>query len=449
MKRVTLILLLCLGHLYSSAQIPAAGNILWLKADIGVFRDNSITPTPYGDLVQVWEDQSGNGNHFSQPTSSFRPQLVIQPALFCGKPSIRFDVSRRTYLASALKSSGSKTVFIVFKVNALAGTPQSLLTIKGLTTTYTEVMITDHPAYRSISYIANVPGSVSGGTMINSSGMNVSFSGAGNIATIVYNGGTISSPGSYQNKYDTVSASVSSSGLFGRLMNDTSAIGARAPEHDYAFFNGDMAEIIAYDRVLASAEMTQVQNYLVSKYGFYNSCIVLPVRLVDFKAIQEERSIGLHWMAGDENNVARYIIEHSMDGINWKTIDTKTPEYRSFTSEYHMIHPYPVVGINYYRIAIVSVDGKQFYSSVRLADFKETEETGIQILPNPFTSYILIRTAKPERFSIIVSDVQGRRITQITTFNNERVELPEMRPGIYFIKVLSRSGERLFRLARK
>ncbi|HNU89182.1 MAG TPA: hypothetical protein PKJ94_12860, partial [Ferruginibacter sp.] len=77
------------GHL-ACGQIPSSGNVLWLRADRAVFNNNSGTQAILGDLVQVWEDQSGNGNHFRQDVNSYRPQLVAIANTLCSQPLLRF-----------------------------------------------------------------------------------------------------------------------------------------------------------------------------------------------------------------------------------------------------------------------------------------------------------------------------------------------------------------------
>lgn len=66
-------------------------------------------------------------------------------------------------------------------------------------------------------------------------------------------------PSSYTANYNGTSSAVAASGLFGRLMNDTTSIGGRALEQNYSFLNGYIAEIIMYNRVLAVPEINQVE----------------------------------------------------------------------------------------------------------------------------------------------------------------------------------------------
>ncbi|HMW26649.1 MAG TPA: hypothetical protein PKC51_08420, partial [Ferruginibacter sp.] len=60
MKQLATLALLLFCTLFSHAQIPAPGNILWLKADAGAYSDAGITPAVNGQTVQQWNDQSGN-----------------------------------------------------------------------------------------------------------------------------------------------------------------------------------------------------------------------------------------------------------------------------------------------------------------------------------------------------------------------------------------------------
>jgi hypothetical protein len=78
----------------------------WRMADAGTFEDDAgATPAADdGDPVGQWQDQSGNGNHYSQATGAAKPslQLAEQNSL----PCVRFD-GLGTYLQRAIHLSGS------------------------------------------------------------------------------------------------------------------------------------------------------------------------------------------------------------------------------------------------------------------------------------------------------------------------------------------------------
>ncbi len=60
---------------------PAEGLLLWLKAD-------SISASD-GDVISSWDDQSGNGLHFTQSDSTKAP--VFKTNIINGLPALRFD----------------------------------------------------------------------------------------------------------------------------------------------------------------------------------------------------------------------------------------------------------------------------------------------------------------------------------------------------------------------
>lgn len=423
-------LFVCAGRM-ACAQIPSSGNVLWLRADRGVYNNNSGTQAILGDLVQVWEDQSGNGNHFHQDVNSYRPQLVAIGNTLCSQPLIRFDVSRRTYLGSAFKLSGPKTIFIVFLQPGLAGNPETLLSIKGVSNTYSEILCTDHPAYKPLSYLSEVPSSLSGGTTVPSLGNNISFSAAGNIFTMTYDGGPISSPSCYASNYNASPVAVSSSGLFGRLINDTSTIGGRAPEQNYSFLSGYIAEIIVYDRVLIATEISQVEAYLQGKYGFLGSCSVLPANNMGFTTQQKGNAVQLNWHISDETGMKDYAAEHSADQSNWDSIGIK----RAGDKDYQLQHNNPAYGVNFYRLRINYQDGRVKYSEINRVDLYKLTGVSFSITPNPSADHFYIRSEKTEPVHIRILTAQGSLLKEMNAYSNSRIDISALPPAFYFINV--------------
>jgi hypothetical protein len=435
MKNLLFYFLFVTASHIACGQIPTSGNLLWLRADMGVFNNNSGTQAIPGDLVHVWEDQSGSGNHFYQDANGYRPQLIAIANTLCSKPLIQFDVSRRTYLGSTFKLSGPKTIFIAFLQPSLVGNPETLLSIKGISNTYTEILCADHPAYRPLSYISELPSSLSGGTMLSALGNNVSFSLAGNIFSMTYDGGAISSPSSYSSNFDSAPYAVASSGLFGRLINDTSTIGARAPEQNTGFLSGCIAEIIVYNRVLTVAEINQVETYLLGKYGFQNSCSVLPIYNTSFTAKQINSTMQLDWNMDDETNLKDYIAEHSLDRDKWIIVDKRN----AGTKKYQVIHSTPSFGNNYYRLKMKYDDGRIRYSHVNQINFYTPGGGNLHISPNPATDFFYVRSEKTELLHLRIITAEGRVLKKITTYSNSKVDISDLMPGIYIINLAGKN----------
>lgn len=56
---------------------------LWLKAEVGLFEDDAATnpATVQGDVIAVWQDQSGNARHATQTVNANRPKLEVTDGL--------------------------------------------------------------------------------------------------------------------------------------------------------------------------------------------------------------------------------------------------------------------------------------------------------------------------------------------------------------------------------
>ena len=131
--RLLCMILLSLFVLTAKAQIPATGNVLWLKADAAVFNDAGITASSNGQTVQQWNDQSGNGNNVTQTVAANKP--VFQMAQIGGRPSIFFDgVGGTKFLNNVTQdlvaSGGARTTIIVGKISAGAPVGGTMFTYR-------------------------------------------------------------------------------------------------------------------------------------------------------------------------------------------------------------------------------------------------------------------------------------------------------------------------------
>ncbi|MBL9180966.1 MAG: chitobiase/beta-hexosaminidase C-terminal domain-containing protein [Verrucomicrobiaceae bacterium] len=94
----------------SAMPFPSSGLVLWSRADMGVTTDSS-------GAVEVWQDLSGAGNHFTQSTPQLQPQ--VKAGSLGGQTSIAFDGSDDGLQAPAGMNLGRpSTVFMVFEREA-------------------------------------------------------------------------------------------------------------------------------------------------------------------------------------------------------------------------------------------------------------------------------------------------------------------------------------------
>lgn len=434
------LLLCCLSVTYG--QIPTIGNVLWLRADRGVFNDNAVTPAVIGNTVQLWADQSGNANDFVQPASAKRPEYQVQANVLCSRPVVRFDPGRRTFLSSPLLLNGAKTIYVVFIVPSINGAAYDLISIKGPGATFTEIVATDFAGYKPLTFISDLTSTVAGNLFQPSMGSSTSFSSAGNILGLFYDGVSNAVTTSYNTRYDVNAAPVLASGLLGRYPDDETTIGGRAPFQNINFLKGDIAEILVYNRQLTVLERDQVENYLVSRYGFQGTCVVLPITLHHFSAYQSGRHVKLDWEISDEESIETYIADHSTDGQNWLAIDTlpKSSEGATLSHTYTSYDQHPSPGINYYRFRMVDRDHHEKSGPVRKVTFLDQDASIININPNPASSVIEVRNTKNENDPLTgrIVDLSGREVKTFHCTGTTQLNITSLPQGVYFVHIQGR-----------
>jgi hypothetical protein len=226
--------------------IPNLG--LWLKADAGI--------TLVGGAVDVWADQSGNGRDFSAPALANRPAYS---GTLNGLPVLTFDgttdylignvaslniaqnVDGITIIIVAKYATGVMQRSVGISTNANAG--RALL---GVSTTQWQV------AGRRLD--SDAIGTISGGTANNNY---VIHSGV-----LRY---SLATAGVFINSVSQSDTAFLTSGNTSNTASLRSVIGCTTDIT--TFLNGDIAEVIIYQRAISVEERNSVERYLSVKWG--------------------------------------------------------------------------------------------------------------------------------------------------------------------------------------
>ncbi|MDR2429404.1 MAG: fibronectin type III domain-containing protein, partial [Puniceicoccales bacterium] len=268
--------------------LPLEGLRLWLKADAGVVVDES-------GKVSQWQDQSGAGRHASQSVLARRPVQVAESTLD-GNVAVHFDAAQSQQLGLPHFMSGATEgeAFVVLK--ATSATPSSY---RGL--------------WRMGAGTNCYP--QSNGVLVEHFGSNTSRSMGAPAADItqwhVYN--VSSKPGEWAvringvQQYHVTTNTVS--------WNTTPLIGHSG---SYAF-DGAIAEILVFEKVLTAAERVTVGHYLRSRHEL--SGVIAPtVAPVLSGQVVGAGQIYLTWEAPAESTWTEYVIERSEDGLEWTPV---------------------------------------------------------------------------------------------------------------------------------
>lgn len=139
---------------------------------------------------------------------------------------------------------------------------------------------------------------------------------------------------------------------------------------------------------------------------------ILPIKLINFEGIGEDDRISLSWSTASEINNLGFEIQKSNELGDWQIINTINGQGTSNEiNDYEYIDENPYLGINYYRLKQIDIDGSADYSEVIAVEFKNSV-VNINVFPNPSNNDVNIHINLPfkEDIKIKISDSAGREI---------------------------------------
>ena len=162
----------------------------------------------------------------------------------------------------------------------------------------------------------------------------------------------------------------------------------------------------------------------------------LPIKLLDFTATKQTKSVLLNWRTSQEINSKNFDVQFSKNGIDWTSIGiVNAAGFSNTTKSYSFVHTAPVNGINYYRLKQVDIDAFFEYSPTRIVNFN-TKAT-IAIFPNPTTDKVYISTNGGGSFkSVTLYSIDGKIVRNIDNFLiGSSIDLSSYAPATYMLKV--------------
>jgi uncharacterized protein (DUF1501 family) len=154
----------------------------------------------------------------------------------------------------------------------------------------------------------------------------------------------------------------------------------------------------------------------------YIDQIILPIVLTSLTAnTLAANTIDVRWETSSETGSKLYEVQHSSNNLTWSTIGTVNAVGTSTSSRrYNFEHKTPVLGINYYRLQQIDINGARRIFGTAIAHIKDGASFVVKNYPNPavFDFNLAITTDKKQTAQIQFMDVQGHLLLQQTTVLN-------------------------------
>jgi hypothetical protein len=170
------------------------------------------------------------------------------------------------------------------------------------------------------------------------------------------------------------------------------------------------------------------------------------VRLLSFSGNKQLKAVSLSWTVENEANHTRYSLERSIDaGKTYKVLDSLTS---ANLGTYTDLDPYPVNGLNQYRLKQTDIFGKVSYSQIVTVMYTPNSAITnlannlISVYPNPVSATLNL-AIKPvsqaaANYKITITNSSGIVVQSAATADVKwQGDVNKLMPGTYFVHVLN------------
>lgn len=193
---------------------------------------------------------------------------------------------------------------------------------------------------------------------------------------------------------------------------------------------------------LSRSGFTSFSPFAVSTFN------ALPVTWISFNGNHENGNNYLTWITSDEENNSHFVVEASIDGINYSSVgQVNGSGTTSSLSTYHFTHYHVTAPVVYYRIKQVDNDGTFSYSTTIRISTTAVNRNTVNLTPNPVVSTATLDIYSFESATVTFSIVDGLgRTLQSGHANVQKginkipVDLSRLGNGIYFLRINNGNG---------
>ncbi|WP_157977303.1 T9SS type A sorting domain-containing protein [Taibaiella helva] len=165
-----------------------------------------------------------------------------------------------------------------------------------------------------------------------------------------------------------------------------------------------------------------------------NQVTPLPLDLISFSGQTIDCSALLSWTTAGTSGMSHFDLQKSIDGASFKPVARIA--IQSSNSHYTYTDHEAVGGKRYYRLRIVSMDGKESYSSTLSLNMNCISAGDILVYPNPLNSKITI-AGTHFGDQLYIADITGRTLKSTAASNAvTQVDMSDLPNGMYWLRII-------------
>ncbi|MCW2768567.1 MAG: hypothetical protein JWO11_4526, partial [Nocardioides sp.] len=186
----------------------------------------------------------------------------------------------------------------------------------------------------------------------------------------------------------------------------------------------------------------------------------IPVKILNFTANKVKTSSEIKWVTENEANTDHFDVERSLDKVTFQkiaSISKPENELGATTSAYNYTDHAPQVGVNYYRLRQVDMQGKFTFTDTLSLSYEKIEEAQkdtfkFSIYPNPTINELRVKLADRTDRAITMSvyNMQGLKLKN-TIYEAEQELLQnvsDLLANMYILEVRDSKSDKLLGTAK-
>lgn len=186
-----------------------------------------------------------------------------------------------------------------------------------------------------------------------------------------------------------------------------------------------------------------------SDFGIGGTTGALAVELIRFEAsILDAQSNLIEWATATETDNALWLIERSLNGVDFEVIGEKVGMGTTTTVTDYSFIDITAPAQAYYRLTALEFDGDEDVSELVYVA-REVQSIDVQIFPNPTTDFIQVRSNGEEMIAISLISMNGESVFKKSASSDQMsIDVRDIAAGQYLVVIETVNGQEIRQISK-